>query len=80
MAGQRMIPQQRRGLTAIDGVMVLIVILLIVQMWLLAATLDNFLAGHHETVLPGAILSGLIFAACVALYLFVRRLDRKIRH
>jgi len=30
---------QRRGLVAIDGAMALIVILLIVQIWLLSATL-----------------------------------------
>ena len=34
--------QQRRGLTAIDGAMALIVILLMVQIWLLSATLLIF--------------------------------------
>ena len=33
-------PQQRKGLTAIDGAMALVVILLVVQVWLLSATLD----------------------------------------
>jgi len=64
-----------RGLTAIDGAMALIVILLMTQMWLLWATLEAFLAGHHETAVPGAIVSGLLFAACFALYLFVERVD-----
>src|SRR5689334_12289002 len=31
-------PPQSRGLTAIDGAMVLIIVLLIVQIWLLSAT------------------------------------------
>ena len=48
-------PPQNRGLTAIDGAMALIVILLIVQIWLLSATLESYLAGHREAVLPGAI-------------------------
>jgi hypothetical protein len=72
-------PQQNRGLTAIDAVTALIVILLIVQMWLLSATLDNYLAGHTDAVLPAAIVSGLICAACFALYGFVRRVDRGAR-
>src|SRR4051812_47771158 len=59
----RGIPQQRRGLTAIDAITALIVILLVVQIWLLSATLDAFLAGHTETALPGAIVSGLLCAA-----------------
>ncbi|HUI58171.1 MAG TPA: DUF6755 family protein [Bryobacteraceae bacterium] len=72
-------PPQGRGLTAIDGAMALIVILLIVQIWLLSATLEMFLAGHREVALPGAILSGLIFVACLALYLFVDRVDSEVR-
>jgi hypothetical protein len=64
-----------RGLTAIDGAMALIVILLMTQMWLLWATLEAYLAGHHETAVPGAVVSGILFAACFALYLFVERVD-----
>ena len=72
-------PRQRRGLTAIDAVTALIVILLVVQVWLLSATLDTFLAGHPETALAGAIVSGALCAACVTMYGFVRRLDRDSR-
>lgn len=67
--------RQTRGLTAIDGAMALIVILLMVQIWLLSATLDAYLSGHRDVALPGAIVSGLIFAACAGLYLFVHRLE-----
>ena len=72
-------PQQRRGLTAIDAIAALIVILLVVQIWLLSATLDAYLAGHTETALPGAIVSGILCAACVAMFGFVRRVDRDAR-
>ncbi|HLH17415.1 MAG TPA: DUF6755 family protein [Bryobacteraceae bacterium] len=70
---------QGRGLTAIDGAMVLIVVLLIVQIWLLSATLESFLAGHREAAVPGAIISGLLFLACAGLYLFVARIDAEVR-
>lgn len=72
-------PTQRRGLTAIDGALSLIAILLIVQMWLLTATLESFLAGHREGVLPAAILSAILLAACFGLYLFIRGVDREER-
>jgi hypothetical protein len=72
-------PGQRRGLTAIDGAMVLIVILLIVQIWLLNATLESYLAGHREAAVPGAIISGILFLACLGLYLFVDRIDAEVR-
>lgn len=72
-------PPERRGLTAIDGALALIAVLLIVQMWLLTATLESFLAGHREGVLPAALVSGLLFLACVGLYLFVEGVDREVR-
>ncbi len=73
------IPHHGKGLTAIDGAMALNILLLLVQVWLLTATLEAYLDGHQETALPGAIVSGLLFLACLALYLFVDRLDAESR-
>jgi hypothetical protein len=73
-------PQQCRGLTAIDAITALLVILLAVQVWLLSATLDAFLAGHPETAMPGAIVSGILSVACFSMYAFIRRVDRDARH
>ncbi len=70
---------QIRGLTAIDGAMALIAILLIVQVWLLSATLEAYLAGHRDAVVPGAIISGILFLACLGLYAFVDRIDSEVR-
>jgi len=64
-----------RGLTAIDGALCLIAILLIVQIWLLSATLESYLAGHRDAAVPGAVISGIIFLACAGLYGFVDRID-----
>ena len=72
-------PPPNRGLTAIDGAMALIVVLLMVQIWLLSATLESYLAGRHEAALPGALISGILFVACLALYLFVVRVDSEVR-
>jgi hypothetical protein len=72
-------PPQNRGLTGIDGAIALIALLLIVQIWLLSTTLENYLAGHREAAVPGAIISGILFAACLALYLFVHRIDSEVR-
>ena len=73
-------PVKRGGLTAIDGALALVAILLIVQMWLLTATLEAFLAGHREAAVPAAIISGFLFLVCLALYLFVDRLDSETRN
>jgi hypothetical protein len=68
-----------RALTAIDGALTLVAVLLIVQIWLLTATLETFLAGHRAAALPGAIVSGLLFAACFSLYAFVLRVDADVK-
>lgn len=67
----------RRRTTALDGTTALIVLLLMVQVWLLSATLDAYLAGHTDAALPGAICSGLIFAASAGLYWFAHHIDRR---
>jgi len=73
------LPPQNRGLTAIAGAMSLIVVLLIVQIWLLSAALESFLAGNHHSALPAAIFSGVMFLICLGLYLFVDRVDSEVR-
>ena len=73
------LPPRSRGLNAITGAMCLVVILLIVQIWLLNATLDSYLAGRRSAALPAALISGIIFAGCFGLYLFVERIDREGR-
>ena len=66
----------KKGLTAIDGALTLLGILLIVQMWLLTATLESYLAGHHAVALPGLLSSTVLFAVCVFFYWLVLRIDR----
>jgi hypothetical protein len=68
-----------KRLPALNGALGLIVLLLVVQMWLLTATLESYLAGHKETALFGAIISAVLFSMCGGLYLFVGRVDRKSR-
>jgi hypothetical protein len=69
---------RRGGLTALDGVIALIAVLLIVQMWLLTATLEAYLSGHAEPILPATVISGLIFAACAGLFLLIHRVDAEV--
>ena len=69
----------RRGLTAIDGVNALIVVLVVGQMWLLSAALESALAGRVAPALPATIAWGVLFAECGLLYRFVKRMERQTR-
>ena len=60
-------------LTVVDSALALIAVIVIVQIWLLTATLEAWLAGHRSVALPATIVSGLLFAATAALVAFVGR-------
>lgn len=68
-----------RGKTAMDAAIALDAILLIVQMWVLTASLEAYLAGYTSVALPAALVSGALLVACWLLYLFVVRIDRESR-
>jgi hypothetical protein len=69
-------PKQRRGLVAVDGAMALISHSLNYPN---LTSLETFLAGHTGAVLPAAIFSGLVFFGCLAVDLFVTRVDEGSR-
>jgi hypothetical protein len=72
------LPPQTRGLTAISGAMSLIAILLIVQIWLLSAALESFLAGNLKSSIAAAVFSGAMFLTCLGLYAFIDRVDSEV--
>lgn len=70
---------RKRAARAMDGAMLLIVILLVVQVWLLMASVESWLAGHRQVVLPAMLLSASLFAGCVGLLALAHRADQTAR-
>lgn len=69
-------PARRRRRVGIDAVMFFVIVVLMVQMWLLTAALESYLAGHQEVALPAFLASLVLSVACAGLYVLVVRLDR----
>lgn len=69
-------PARRRRRVAIDAVMALVILVLMVQMWLLTATLESYLAGHAGVAAPALVSSLVLFGFCGVLYRLVLRIDR----
>lgn len=69
-------PARRRRRVAIDAAMVMIILVLMVQMWLLTATLESYLAGHHGVAMPALLSTAALFGVCAFLYRLVIRVDR----
>lgn len=72
-------PARKRVYRAMDGALLLLVVLLIVQVWLLMASVESWLAGHRDVALPAALISGGLFGCALALMAFMRSADRKAR-
>jgi hypothetical protein len=69
-------PARRRRRVAIDAAMAMIIVVLMVQMWLLTASLESYLAGHHRVAVPALLSSLVLFGICGFLYRLVLRIDR----
>lgn len=68
-------PDRRRRLVAIDGALALMAVVLMVQMWLLTATLEEYLRGHRSIAGPAAIAAGVLCGVCAGLALLIHRID-----
>jgi hypothetical protein len=68
-----------QGLTLFTAVLWLVGIVVIIQLWLVAAALDALLGGVSSVLVPASLASLLLFLLNGALLLFVIRLDRRLR-
>jgi hypothetical protein len=71
--------RQSQGTTIFTAILVLIGIGVVVQLWLLAATVDALLRHETGTPLHAAIGSGVVFLINGALTLYVFNFDKRIR-
>ncbi|MCC7154797.1 MAG: hypothetical protein IT161_09510 [Bryobacterales bacterium] len=72
-------PSRKRATRAMDGALMLLIVLLVVQVWLLMASVEAWLAGHSDVAAPAAIMSALLFAGCLGLLLLALRAERGAR-
>ncbi len=66
--------RQRR--TILDGINLLVIVLVLLQLWLLTATMNAFLGGDHTVVWPAAIASLVCLGLNVGLLRYVFLLQR----
>ena len=60
----------------VQGMLAFVLILVILQLWLLTATMNAYLGGDDGVVVPAAAASVACFALNVGLLRYLRRLDR----
>jgi hypothetical protein len=62
--------------TVVYGMLVFALTLVVLQLWLLTATMNAWLGGDDAVVWPAAAVSGGCLALNVGLLLYLRRLER----
>lgn len=63
-------------MTVVTGILCVVLILVVLQLWLLTATMNAYLAGDSDIVLPAALASLLCLALNLGLLRYLRMLDR----
>lgn len=72
--------RQRQGTTLFTALLVLVGIGVVVQLWLLTASVDAFMRRQGSTAVHAALASAVVFIINGLLVLYVFNFDRKIKH
>ena len=71
---------RQQGSTLFSAVLVLIAILVVIQLWLVAAAVEALLSRQMAVLVPTAIASGGLFALSGGLLWYVVSFDARLRH
>ena len=61
----------------VQGMLAFVLILVVIQLWLLTATMNAYLGGDDTIVLPAAAASLLCLSLNAGLLVYLRRLERR---
>jgi hypothetical protein len=68
-------PRHQR-MTIINGVLMFVLILVVLQLWLLTATMNAYLGGDDSVVWPAAVASAVCLGLNLGLLWYMRGLER----
>lgn len=72
MTGSRFARTQR--MTIVQGILAIVVVITILQLWLFTATVEAYLGGDESIVVPAAVASLICFLLNGGLVVYLRRL------
>jgi hypothetical protein len=70
---------RQQGSILFSAVLVLIALLVVIQLWLVAAALDALLARQFVVLVPTAIASGILFVLSCGMLGYVVSFDARLR-
>lgn len=63
--------------TIVFGILSIVLMMVVLQLWLLTATMNAFLAGQERVVIPAALASVGCFALNLGLLSYIYRMERR---
>ena len=63
--------------TIVFGILSIVLIIVVLQLWLITATMNAFLAGQESVIFPAAITSIVCFALNAGLLTYIYRMERR---
>lgn len=63
--------------TIVFGILSIVLTIVVLQLWLLTATMNAFLAGQEQVILPAAIVSIVCFALNAGLLSYIYKMERR---
>ena len=69
---------REQRLTIVHGMLIFVLIVVVLQLWLLTATMNVWLGGDESIVWPAAGASAAGLALNVGLLLYLRRIERTV--
>jgi hypothetical protein len=68
---------RKQKTTIVLAILSVVVMMLVLQLWLLTATMNAFLAGQERVIVPAAIASIICFALNGGLLRYIYRMERR---
>ena len=68
---------RKQKTTIVFGILSIVVMIVVLQLWLLTATMNAFLAGQERVIIPAAIASIVCFALNAGLLRYIYRMERR---
>lgn len=62
-------------MTIVQGILAIVLIIVVLQLWLLTATMHSFLGGEDAVVIPAALASGVCFGLNAGLLWYLYSLE-----
>jgi hypothetical protein len=68
---------RKQKTTIVFGILSIVLMMVVLQLWLLTATMNAFLAGQERVIIPAAIASIVCFMLNAGLLRYIYRMERR---